>query len=87
MFYLLEIILKHNICITTGYINIYIHLNMHIYIVIYMHMHIYIYRLSWCFSGKEYDCSGGAAGDVGLIPGWEDPLERKRQASPVFLPG
>ena len=25
-------------------------------------------------------------GDAGLIPGWEDPLE-KEMATPVFLPG
>ena len=25
--------------------------------------------------GKESTCKSGAAGDTGLIPGWEDPLE------------
>ena len=27
------------------------------------------------------------AGDVGSIPGWEDPLEKKWQPTSVFLPG
>ena len=26
-------------------------------------------------------------GDVGSIPGWEDPQRRKWQPTPVFLPG
>ena len=33
---------------------------------------------------KESPCS---AGDLGLIPGWEDLLEKKMQVTPVFLPG
>ena len=41
------------------------------------------------FSGgsddKESTC---IAGDLGSIPGWEDPLERRAwQPTPVFLPG
>ena len=27
------------------------------------------------------------AGDAGWIPGWEDPLEEKKQPTPAFLPG
>ena len=27
------------------------------------------------------------AGDSGLIPGWEDPLEKGMTTTPVFLPG
>ena len=34
--------------------------------------------------GKESACS---AGDLGLIPGREDPWRRKWQPTPVFLPG
>jgi len=29
-------------------------------------------------SGKESACNAGAAGDTGLIPGWEDPLKEDR---------
>ena len=31
--------------------------------------------LPWWLSDKESACSAGAAGDLGLIPGLEDPLE------------
>ena len=31
--------------------------------------------------------NAGDAGDIGLIPGWEDPWRRKWQPIPVFLPG
>ena len=34
--------------------------------------------------GKE---SAYSAGDLGSIPGWEDPLEKEMQPTPVFLPG
>ena len=27
------------------------------------------------------------AGDAGSIPGWEDPLEKKWQSTPILLPG
>ena len=37
----------------------------------------------WC-CGKESACQ---AGDVGLIRGSEDPLEKTWQSTPVFLPG
>ena len=29
----------------------------------------------------------GNAGDLGLIPGQEDPMEREWQPTPAFLPG
>ena len=32
---------------------------------------------------KESTCN---AGDPSLIPGWEDPLEKKLQPIPVFMP-
>ena len=35
-------------------------------------------------AGKE---SARNAGDLGLILGWEDPLERERLPPPVFWPG
>ena len=31
--------------------------------------------LPWWLSDKESACSAGASGDLGLIPGLEDPLE------------
>ena len=34
--------------------------------------------------GKESACS---AGDLGLIPDQENPLEKRRLPTPVFLPG
>ena len=42
-------------------------------------------RLPWWLSGKESTCN---VGDVGLIP-WvgKIPWRRKRQPTPVFLPG
>ena len=38
-------------------------------------------------AGKESACNAGDTGEVGSIPGSEDPLEkeRKRQTTPVFL--
>ena len=33
---------------------------------------------------KEFTCN---AGDLGSIPGWEDPWRRAWQPPPVFLPG
>ena len=38
-------------------------------------------------AGKESDCKAGDIGDVGVIPGLEDPWRRKWQPTPVFLPG
>ena len=38
-------------------------------------------------SGKESACNAGAAGDVGSIPGQEDPLQESMTTTPVFLPG
>ena len=35
---------------------------------------------------KNLPDNAGDAGDLGLIPGWEDALERKWQPIPVFLP-
>ena len=35
-------------------------------------------------NGKESACN---AGDLGLIPGQEDPWRRAWQPTPVFLPG
>ena len=34
--------------------------------------------------GKESACN---AGDLGSIPGWEDPLEKGKAPTPVFRPG
>ena len=34
--------------------------------------------------GKESDCSEG---NLGLILGWEDPLEKGNATTPVFWPG
>ena len=36
---------------------------------------------------KNPPANTGDAGDVGLIPGSEDPLEDERQPTAVFLPG
>ena len=35
-------------------------------------------------AGKESACN---VGDLGLIPGWEEPLRRERLPSPVLWPG
>ena len=35
-------------------------------------------------AGKESACN---AGDLDLIPGWEDPLEKGKATHPVFWPG
>ena len=35
-------------------------------------------------AGKEYTCN---AGDPSSIPGSDDPLEKDRLSTPVFLPG
>ena len=40
--------------------------------------------LLWCSDGKELTCN---AGDLGLILGWENPLKKGMQPTPVFLPG
>lgn len=45
------------------------------------------YRLPRWFSDKESTCNAGYLGDVGSIPGQEEPLEEKWQQTPVFLPG
>ena len=37
--------------------------------------HLVSFGLPWWLSGKESTCSAGDAGDMGKIPGWEDPLE------------
>ena len=37
--------------------------------------HSVSFGLPWWLSGKESTCSAGDAGDMGKIPGWEDPLE------------
>ena len=34
--------------------------------------------------GKEFACS---VGDLGLTPGWKDPLEKEWLPNSVFLPG
>ena len=36
---------------------------------------------------KNQPANAGYAGDIGLIPGREDPWRRKWQPIPVFLPG
>ena len=33
--------------------------------------------LPWWLSGKESACSAGDVGDMGSIPGWEDPLKEE----------
>ena len=33
--------------------------------------------LPWWLSGKESACNAGDVGDVGLIPGWADPLREE----------
>ena len=43
--------------------------------------------LAWWLSGKQSICSGGDTGDLGSIPGWEDPLEEAVATTPGFLPG
>ena len=50
-----------------------------------------ILAFSYCLSelligsaGKE---SAHNEGDLGLIPGWEDPLEKGTATTPVFWPG
>ena len=43
-----------------------------------------ILGLPW---GSDYKESTHNAGDLSLIPGWEDPLEEGMQPTPVFLPG
>ena len=47
---------------------------------------IYMGLPQW-LSGKESACNAGAAGDVGSIPGQEDPLQESMTTTPVFLPG
>ena len=43
--------------------------------------------LPWWLSSKESTCNAGDAGDMGSIPGWEDPLEKEMATTSVFLPG
>ena len=38
---------------------------------------MYYARASRWLSSQESACIAGAAGDVGLILGWEDPLEKE----------
>ena len=40
--------------------------------------------LLWWLSGKESACN---VGDLGFIPGWEDPLEEEMGTHSSFLPG
>ena len=37
--------------------------------------------------GSEVKNLPANVGDTGLIPGWEDPLEKDVASTPVFLPG
>ena len=37
--------------------------------------------------GKEFICSAGDAGDMGMILGRDDPWKKAWQPTPVFLPG
>ena len=37
--------------------------------------------------GSDSEESACNAGDMGSIPGWEDPQRRKQQPTPVFLSG
>ena len=46
----------------------------------------FIIFLSQCLVGKESTCNAGDTGDSGSIPSWEDPLKKKWQLTPVFLP-
>ena len=39
--------------------------------------------LRWC----SLPANAGDTRDPSSIPGWEDPLRRKWQLTPVFLPG
>ena len=42
----------------------------------------------WPFPGGLYGkASACNAGNSGSIPGWEDPLEKEWQPTPVLLPG
>ena len=52
------------------------------YIALYVYIHVFIYHLPFpskgfpCGSaGKEFICNEG---DLGLILGWEDPLEKRK---------
>ena len=36
---------------------------------------------------KSPPANAGDVRDAGLIPGWEDPLEKEMATSPVLLPG
>ena len=42
-----------------------------------MGYHSSILGLPWWLSGKGPACNEGDAGDMGSIPGWEDPLEEE----------
>lgn len=39
---------------------------------------------SWWLSGKE-SVSAGAAGDLGLLPGWEDPWRKGEQCNNLSI--
>ena len=49
----------------------------------YIYIHIYFKKLPCSSDGKESACS---VGDLGRSLGWEDPLEKGMQSTPVFLP-
>ena len=36
---------------------------------------------------KNLPVNAGDVRDMGSVPGWEDPWRRKRQSTPVLLPG
>ena len=51
----------------------------------------WIKSIIWGFPGdsvvKHPPVNAGDTGDAGLMPGWEDPLEKKKkQPTPIFLP-
>ena len=46
--------------------------------------HFSVLRLPCGSAGKESACH---AGDLGSIPGWENPLEKGKLPTPVFWPG
>ena len=62
-------------------VYIYIHMCVYIYthMCVYIHTHIY---MCVCILGQGFPCGSADkestcnAGDLGLIPGWEDPLEK-----------
>ena len=46
------------------------------YIYIYIHIYIYIYTYTYIYT-HTYIYTPANEGDMGLIPGWKDPLEKK----------